>query len=63
MASISTLSFLKLRLYTKSRLFKVKFHFGHKISFLKSRLYVKLRFVISRLSCTHNLTLGSDPLT
>ena len=47
MASISTLSVLKLRLYAKSRLFQVKFHFGHKISFLKSRLYVK-----SRLYCT-----------
>ena len=39
MTSVSTLSFLKSRLYTKSRLFNVKFHFGHKISYLKSRLY------------------------
>ena len=48
MASISTLPFLKLRHYAKSRLFNEKFHFGHKISFLKSRLYVKSRFVKSR---------------
>ena len=46
--NVSTLSFLKLRFYSKSRLFDVKFHFGHKISFLKSRLYVKSRFVKSR---------------
>ena len=39
MASVSTLSFLILRLYAKSRLFNVKFHFGRKNSFLKSRLY------------------------
>ena len=39
MASLSTLSFLKSRLYAKLRLFNVKFHFGHKISILKSRLY------------------------
>ena len=52
MASVSTLSFLKSRLYAKSRLFNVKFHFGHKILFLKSRLYVKSRFVKSRLYCT-----------
>ena len=51
MAFVSTLSFLKLRLYTKSRLFNVKFQFGHKISFLKLRLYVKSRFVKSRLYC------------
>ena len=54
MASVSTLPFLKSRLYAKSRLFNVKFHFGHKISFLKSRLFVKLRFVKSRLYCTNN---------
>ena len=42
----------KLRLYAKSRLFNVKFNFGHKISFLKSRLYLKSRFVKSRLYCT-----------
>ena len=53
MASVSTLSFLKSRLYTKSRLFKVKYHFGHKLSFVKSRLYVKSRFVKSRLYCLH----------
>ena len=52
MASVSTLSFLKLRLYTKSRLFNVKFFFGHKILFLKSRLYVKSRFIKSRLYCS-----------
>ena len=51
MASVSTLSFLKSRLYAKSRLFNVKFHFCHKISFLKLRLYVKSRFVKSRLYC------------
>ena len=51
MTSVSTLSFLK------SRLFKVKFHFGHKITFLKLRLYVilrlyvKSRLVKSRLYC------------
>ena len=53
MASVSTLSFLKSRLYAKSRLFKVKFQFGHKISFLKLRLYVKSRFVKSRLYCIY----------
>ena len=51
MASVSTLSFLKLRFYAKSRHFNKKFHFGHKISYLKSRLFVKLRFVKSRLYC------------
>ena len=51
MASVSTLTFLKLRLYAKSRLLNVKFNFGHKISFLKSRLYIKWRFVKSRLYC------------
>ena len=51
MASVSTLPFLKLRHYAKSRLFNEKFHFGHKISFLKSRLYVKSRFVKLRLYC------------
>ena len=56
MASVSTLSILKLRLYSKSRLFDVKFHFGHKISFPKSRLYVKLRFVKSRLYCICDLS-------
>ena len=45
---VSTLWFLKLRLYVKLRLFNVKFHFGHKILYLKSRLY-----------CTvHNESLG-----
>ena len=43
MASVSTRTFLKLRLYTKSRLFNEKFNFHHKISFLKSTLYVKSR--------------------
>ena len=38
MASISTLWFLKLRLYAKLRLFNVKFHFGHKISYSRLRL-------------------------
>ena len=52
MASVSTLSFLKLRLYAKSRLFNVKFHFGHKISFLKVRLYVKSRVLKLRPNCT-----------
>ena len=52
MASVSTLSFLKSRLYEKLRLFKVKFHFGHKILLLKSRLYVKSRFIKSRLYCS-----------
>ena len=51
MTSVSTISFLKSRLYSKSRLFKVKFYFGHKISFLKSRLYLNLRFVKLRLYC------------
>ena len=51
MTSVSTLSFLKSRLYSKSRLFNVKFHFGHKNSFLKTRLYVKSRFIKSRLYC------------
>ena len=31
--------FLKLRLYSRSRLFNVKFHFGHKIQYFKLRLY------------------------
>ena len=56
MASVSTLSFLKSRLYAKSRLFNEIFNFGHKISFLKSRLYVKSRFVKSRLYCIMLLT-------
>ena len=51
MASVSTHWFLKSELYAKSRLFKVKFHFGHKILYLKSRLYVKSRSVKSRLYC------------
>ena len=51
MASVSTLLFHKLRLYAESRLFSVKFHFGHKISYLKSRLFVKSIFVKSRLYC------------
>ena len=46
-------SFLKSRLDSKSWLFKVKFHFGHKISFLKSRPYVKSRFIKSRLYCVY----------
>ena len=49
---VSTFWFLKLRLYAKSRLFNVKFHFCHNILFLKWRLYVKARFVKSRLYCT-----------
>ena len=57
MASVSTLSFLKSRLYSKLRLFDVKLHFGHKISFLKSRPYVKLRFVKSRLYCNFNSSM------
>ena len=52
MASISSLSFLKSRLYAKSRLLNMKFHFDRKILFLKSRLYVKSRFTKSRLDCT-----------
>ena len=59
MASVSTLSFLKLRLYAKSRFFKVKFHYGHKISFLKSRLYFKSRFVKSRLYCSFFILIDS----
>ena len=51
MASISTLWFLSSRLFAKSRLLNVNFHFGHKILCLKSRLYVKSRFVKSRLFC------------
>ena len=51
MASVSTLWFLKSRLYTKSRLFNVKLNFGRKISYLKSRLYFKSRFVKLRLYC------------
>ena len=46
MVSISTLSFVK------SRLFNVKFHFDYKISFIKSRIYVKSRFVKSRINCS-----------
>ena len=52
MVSVSTLLFLKLRLFTKSRLLNEKSHFGHKIFYLKSRLFVKSRFVKSRLYCT-----------
>ena len=51
MASVSTLSFLKSRLYAKSTLSNENLHFGHTISYLKSRLFVKLRFVKSRLYC------------
>ena len=51
MASVSTFSFLKSKLNTKSRLFKVKFLVGHKVSFLKSILCVTSRFVKSRLYC------------
>ena len=54
MASVSALSFLKSRLYAKSRIFNVKIHFGHKILFLKSRHYVKSRFVKSRLYCINS---------
>ena len=42
-----TLCFLKSRLYTKLRLFNVKFHF----SLLKSRLHIKSRFIKLRLYC------------
>ena len=38
MASISTLGFLKLKVYSKSSLFKVKLHFGGNISYIKLRL-------------------------
>ena len=62
MASVSTLSFLKLRLYSKLRLFDVKLNFGHKISFLKSRHYVKSRFVKSRLYCTVTVKVISEVL-
>ena len=55
--SVWTLSFLKSRLSAKSRLFKVKFHFGHKISFLKSR------FLKSILYCStyESVTSGVSP--
>ena len=55
MASVSTLLFLKLRLYAKSRLFNVKFHFGHRISLNQditlnsdslNRYFTVLRFLI-----------------
>ena len=62
MVSVSTLWFLKLRLDAKSRLFIVKFHFGHKILYLKSRLYVKSRFVKSRLYCSVSRTRGEKNL-
>ena len=52
MASVSTLWFLKSRLDANSRLFNVKFNFGHNILYLKLKLYVKLRFVKSWLYCT-----------
>ena len=55
MASFSALWFLKSRLFTKSRLFNAKFHFGHKIATPKSRLYVKSRFVKLRLYCIREL--------
>ena len=55
MAVVSTLSFLKLRLYAKLRLFKVKFHFGHQITFLKLGLYIKSRFAKSRIYCTYTV--------
>ena len=58
MASVGILSFLKSRLYDKSRHFNEKFHFGHKISYLKSRLFVKLRFVKSRLYCSSHRVLN-----
>ena len=51
MATNSAVWFLNSRLYAKSRLFIVNFHFVHKILFLKSRLYIKSRFVNSRLYC------------
>ena len=53
MTSVSTLPFLKSRLYAKSRFFNEKFHFGHKILFFKSRLLVKSRFIKSRLYCIY----------
>ena len=53
MASVSTFLYLKSRLYSKSRLFNVKFNFGHKILYIKSRLYVKSRFPKSRLYCNN----------
>ena len=53
MASISIHWFLKSRLYTKSRLFNAKFHFGHNILYLKFRLYVQSRLVKSRFNCWH----------
>ena len=58
MASVSTLWFLKLRLYSKSRLFDVKFHFGNKILYFKLRLYVKSRFIKSRLYCIKKVKLS-----
>ena len=62
MASVNTLWFLKSRLYTKLRLFSVKFHFGHFILYLKSRHYVKSRFVKSRLYCKKYLRSKTDSL-
>ena len=50
---VSTLCFLKSRLYTKSRLFIERFNFGHKILNLKSRLFVKSIIVKSRLYCIY----------
>ena len=57
MASVSTLSFFKFRLYAKSTLFNEKFNFGHMILYLKSRLYFKSRFVKSRLYCAYRVSI------
>ena len=62
MATVSTHSFLKSRLYAKLRLYNEKLHFCHKTSFLKLRLFVKSRLVKSRLYCTVAIKdrLGTD---
>ena len=52
MTPIRTFWFFKSRLYTKSRLINVNFHFDCKIMYLKSISYVKSRFIKSRLYCT-----------
>ena len=57
---VASLWFLKSRLYTKLRLFKVKFLLGHKLLYLKSRLYIKSRLIKSRLYCTVIMHYGID---
>ena len=54
MVSVSTLLYLKLIVYVKSRLLYVKFHFGHKISYIKSRVYVKLRLYCTLVNVYQN---------